>query len=161
MLYSLCCHVIEGPSTSQTPKHLRFSTHYHTLNTFLITFNLQSYLHFTGMIDALVPLLFEMLTEKLRDCHDYLGSLQENLPVELFASTLKKPPSYLLRAAGCFHVYTEQLECLTQFGDLKPEVFQSFKEVGNIFLLLRDISEVCEMNDLCQVTRFAPLVNIM
>ena len=75
------------------------------------------------------------LSDKLHDAHDYMGALRAGIPHF-------RPPPFSLHVAGCVEYYEEKLSPLLEFEDLKPELFQVFREIGNTLLLLRDISDV-------------------
>lgn len=73
------------------------------------------------------------MTEKLQDAHDYVGVLREGIP--LFDS-----PPHSNHTEDCCKYYELKLTHLLEFEDLKPEIFQIFREIGNIILLMQDVS---------------------
>jgi cytoplasmic FMR1 interacting protein len=81
----------------------------------------------------IVEKCLDVLTEKLQDAHDYIGVLREGIP--LFDVPLQ---SY--HTEECCQYYESNLKHLLEFEDLKPEIFQIFREIGNIVVLLQDLS---------------------
>jgi cytoplasmic FMR1 interacting protein len=81
----------------------------------------------------IVEKCLDLLTEKLQDAHDYIGVLREGIP-------LFDLPPQSNHTEDCCKYYESELKHLLEFEDLKPEIFQSFREMGNIVLLLQDFS---------------------
>ena len=52
--------------------------------------------------------------------------------------------------AGCYGVFDALLKPILAYVDLKPEVFQTFKEIGNAICLIRDISDSLDWIELHQ-----------
>eukprot|EP00596_Hydrurales_sp_CCMP1899_P005841 CAMPEP_0119053728 /NCGR_PEP_ID=MMETSP1177-20130426/74616_1 /TAXON_ID=2985 /ORGANISM="Ochromonas sp, Strain CCMP1899" /LENGTH=224 /DNA_ID=CAMNT_0007033763 /DNA_START=755 /DNA_END=1426 /DNA_ORIENTATION=- len=81
----------------------------------------------------IVKKCLDVLTEKLQDAHDYIGVLREGIPL------FDLPPESD-HTEDCCKYYESKLKHLLEFEDLKPEIFQIFREMGNIVLLLQDFS---------------------
>jgi hypothetical protein len=81
----------------------------------------------------IVEKCLDVLTEKLQDAHDYIGVLREGIP-------LFDLPPQSDHTEDCCKYYESKLKHLLEFEDLKPEIFQIFREMGNIVLLLQDFS---------------------
>jgi hypothetical protein len=48
-----------------------------------------------------------------------------------------KLPKFLLRTEGCYTYLANALKPLLEYEDLKPQVYQNFREAGNTFALLK------------------------
>lgn len=46
-----------------------------------------------------------------------------------------KLPKYMFRTGGCYSFFEAKLKPFLQYDDLKPEVFQIFREIGEHWLL--------------------------
>ena len=75
-----------------------------------------------------------ILTEKLADAHERIGILRRSM-------TPCKPPPSVYNVASCVAQYEADLEPLLKITNLKENLFQAFSEIGNIVLLLKDISD--------------------
>jgi cytoplasmic FMR1 interacting protein len=88
-----------------------------------------------------VFLIFETclnaLTSKLQDAHDYIAVLRDSIP------DCKLPP-FTQHVGRCVEYFDDSLRHLLDFDDLKSELFQLLREIGNTVLLLKDLSDsVC------------------
>lgn len=92
-----------------------------------------------------VPLLVNNLlantAEKLEISKAYLDAITEGLPP-------CKLPKSMYGLAGVYGVFDALLKPILAYQDLKPEVFQAFKEIGNTLLFVRDLSDVLDRQDL-------------
>ena len=104
--------------------------------------------HLMAVIDCLgkaaLPLLVEEclnnLEERLVDVGAYLTAMKEGLPP-------CKLPKYMFRTGGCYGFFEGKLKPFLSYEDLKPEVFQNFREVGNTLFFLRDLSDLIDLID--------------
>jgi hypothetical protein len=48
------------------------------------------------------------------------------------------------------------LKPLLEYEDLKPEVFQLFREMGNIVLFMKDLSDLSDINDILHLIQAGP-----
>ena len=75
--------------------------------------------------------------EKLLDIHAYVEALQDGVqPCKL--------PQFLYKLGGCYGCIEKILTPILEYEDLKPEVFQSFREIGNTICFVQCLSEVIE-----------------
>jgi cytoplasmic FMR1 interacting protein len=97
-----------------------------------------------------------LIQERLRKLALYVTALLDHLPV---AHQLEKDLSE--------HTTKEYHRLLTTFGelldfdDLKPEVFQSFREIGNAVMFLRNLSEVLEIRGQSEFMNLSPLLGLV
>ncbi|KAJ1446360.1 cytoplasmic fragile-X interacting family-domain-containing protein [Pelagophyceae sp. CCMP2097] len=100
-----------------------------------------------------VPLLVHNLLTNLGDrlgvSKAYLDAISNGLPP-------CKLPKAMYGLAGCYGVFDALLKPILAYGDLKPEVFQAFKEVGNTLLFVRDLSDALEDADVGKRAHAAP-----
>lgn len=57
----------------------------------------------------------------------YVDGIKEGLPPI-------KLPKFLFRTGGCYSFFEAKLKPFLQYDDLKPEVFQIFREIGKQIL---------------------------
>ena len=77
------------------------------------------------------------LTSKLQDAHDYIVVLRDSIP------DCRLPP-FTQHVGRCVEYFDDSLRHLLEFDDLKSELFQLLREIGNTVLLLKDLSDsVC------------------
>lgn len=48
---------------------------------------------------------------------------------------------------GCYGFFEGRLRPILEYDDLKPEVFQNMREIGNMMAFLKDLSDVMEVED--------------
>lgn len=102
-------------------------------------------------VSALIIECLGFVTVKLKDIIDYVDALNEGVtPVKL--------PKYLFKAAGCYGYFEAKFKSILEYDDLKPEVFESFREVGNTLAFLRDLSDVVELYDQSRFISLSPFV---
>lgn len=75
----------------------------------------------------------KILTEKMIDTHERIGILRKNM-------SPYKPPSATQNVASCVSYFEADLQPILKIANLKENLFQAFSEVGNMVLLLKDIS---------------------
>lgn len=94
-----------------------------------------------------IPLLINNLLANLRDRLElskaYLDAITEGLPP-------CKLPKAMYGLAGCYGVFDALLKPILAYVDLKPEVFQAFKEVGNAICFIKIVSDVLSWSVLQQ-----------
>ena len=114
--------------------------------------------HLEALVEALgtmdLPLLLTQLQKhletKIIDSKAYVDGIKEGLPPI-------KLPSYTFRAGGCYGFFELKLKPFLEYDDLKPEVFQIFREIGNMVAFFRDLSDVIDVNNATQYVATAPL----
>eukprot|EP00629_Pelagomonadales_sp_RCC1024_P017002 CAMPEP_0119275140 /NCGR_PEP_ID=MMETSP1329-20130426/13283_1 /TAXON_ID=114041 /ORGANISM="Genus nov. species nov., Strain RCC1024" /LENGTH=1260 /DNA_ID=CAMNT_0007275501 /DNA_START=313 /DNA_END=4095 /DNA_ORIENTATION=+ len=105
--------------------------------------------HIRALVDILgtlgVPLLINNLLTNLRERLEmskaYLDAITEGLPP-------CKLPKAMYGLAGCYGVFDALLKPILAYVDLKPEVFQAFKEVGNAICFIQIASGVLDQVEL-------------
>jgi cytoplasmic FMR1 interacting protein len=95
----------------------------------------------TTGIPLIVNNLLTNLRERLEISKAYLDAITEGLPP-------CKLPKAMYGLAGCYGVFDALLKPILAYVDLKPEVFQAFKEVGNTLCFIRDMSDDLDQSDL-------------
>ena len=93
------------------------------------------------------------LEERLIDVDSYLKAMKEGLPPV-------KLPKYMFKTGGCYGIFEGLLKQFIGYDDLKPEVFQNFREVGNTLLFLRDLSDLIDLEDSHAFVGASPFVGI-
>lgn len=58
------------------------------------------------------------------------------------------------------HTTTGKLRAILDYDDLKPEVFQNFREIGNSIALLSDLSDILELHDQFDFVLIAPFLGV-
>ena len=97
----------------------------------------------TSGVPLLVNNLLTNLQERLEISKAYLDAITKGLPP-------CKLPKAMYGLAGCYGVFDALLKPILAYVDLKPEVFQAFKEVGNALFFIRDMSDVLDCIDLAR-----------
>lgn len=90
----------------------------------------------TMILDQIVKNLYD----KILDINEYLNALKDSIPP-------CKPPQAIFKSIGAYGYYEGKLKSLLEFDDLKPEVFQIFREIGNTIAFLKDLSNALELQD--------------
>lgn len=118
----------------------------------------------TMVIDQCLMNLFE----KLGDVGEYMDALKSGIPP-------CKPPSFQFMAIGGYGYYEGKLKALLAYDDLKPEVFQNFREIGNTIgsnqfirayyhhvsvAFLKDLSQLMDISDQFSFMTIAPLLGV-
>lgn len=96
----------------------------------------------TGL-PLLINNLLTNLRERLEISKAYLDAITEGLPP-------CKLPKAMYGLAGCYGVFDALLKPILAYVDLKPEVFQAFKEVGNAICFIQNTSNVLDWRELQQ-----------
>jgi cytoplasmic FMR1 interacting protein len=100
-------------------------------------------------LSALIVECLGYLTVKIKDIADYVDALREGIaPTKL--------PKYLFRAGGCYGFFEGKLRSILEYDDLKPEIFQAFREAGNTIAFLRDLSDLVDVSDQTRFINLAP-----
>jgi cytoplasmic FMR1 interacting protein len=89
------------------------------------------------ILDQLIKNLFD----KILDINEYLDALKDGVPP-------CKPPQALFRCIGAYGYYEGKLRSLLAYDDLKPEVFQNFREIGNTIVFFQEVSNLLERTHL-------------
>jgi len=58
------------------------------------------------------------------------------------------------------HYPTGKLRAILDYDDLKPEVFQNFREIGNSIAFLTDLSDILEIHDQFDFVLIAPFLGV-
>lgn len=104
-------------------------------------------------ISALIIECLGFVTVKIKDIVDYVDALNEGVtPVKL--------PKFLFKSAGCYGYFESKFKSILEYDDLKPEVFESFREVGNTLSFLRDLSDAMELYDQSRFISLSPFIGI-
>ena len=75
-------------------------------------------------VPSLVQNLLNKVREKLQLLKLYMDAITEGLPPS-------KLPKLVYGLVGCYGLFEVRLKPILEYDDLKPEVFQAFREVGN------------------------------
>lgn len=91
------------------------------------------------------------LADKLRNVSEYLDALKEGVPPCKF-------PPYLFKVTGSYGFYEGKLKALLAYDDLKPEVFQDIREIGNTIAFLKLLSDAIVLSEQFDFINLAPFV---
>mmetsp|Transcript_13642 Transcript_13642/g.32308 ORF Transcript_13642/g.32308 Transcript_13642/m.32308 type:complete len:482 (+) Transcript_13642:200-1645(+) len=117
--------------------------------------------HVKAMVDLLghtdLPLLLAQLRkhleEKITDSKAYVDGIKEGLePMKL--------PKFMYRTGGCYLFFAGKLRHFLKYQDLKPEVFQIFREIGNAVFFFKLTSDVLDEAAAHAHALTAPLFNL-
>ncbi|OQR79720.1 cytoplasmic FMR1-interacting protein-like [Tropilaelaps mercedesae] len=70
-------------------------------------------------------------------------------------------PRYDYGSPGILGYYQAQLNDIVQFPDVKMDMFQSFREVGNALLLCMLVEQLLSQEEVCDLQHAAPFQNIL
>jgi hypothetical protein len=109
-----------------------------------------------GLIDiaALIDSIVKNIFELFGDIAEYLAALKAGIPP-------CKLPQFMFQSIGAYGFFEGKLKALLAYDDLKPEVFQNFRELGNSLLFLRDLSEAIQVSDQFDFNLLAPLLGLL
>ena len=104
-----------------------------------------------------IPVLIEEcmanLEDKLQDLQAYVEALRDGiLPCKL--------PQYQYRSTGCYGYFEGILRPILEYDDLKSEVFQNFREIGNTLCFMQCLSDVIESRKCFGFINLAPLFGL-
>lgn len=117
-----------------------FEAHGKTTRGFFGRVHIEAVLALAGCVPTRpgVFLIFETclnaLTVKLQDAHDYIAVLRDSIP------ECRLPP-FTQHVGRCVEYFDDSLRHLLDFDDLKSELFQILREIGNTVLFLKDLSD--------------------
>jgi len=106
----------------------------------------------TLAVPLLVNNLLTNLADRLEIAKAYLDAITEGLPP-------CKLPKYMYGLAGVYGVFDALLKPILRYADLKPEVFQALKEIGNTLVFIRDLSDVLNRDDLERLIHAVPYID--
>ena len=106
-------------------------------------------------IPRLVDECMQVLVDKLQDLTAYIQALSNHLPA------CNLPFSCNANAEHAYDYFHTCLSPLLEFDDLKPEVFQSLRYIGNALAFFKDLSAVLEMHDQVEFLSVAPLLGLV
>lgn len=117
--------------------------------------------HMMAYIDVIgiesISVLMEAVVGHLSECISktriYISILKDKLPPINF-------PKFEYHAAGCYVYFEDRLSVLLDFDDLKPEIFQIFREIGNAIAFSKDLSEALDVYDQQLYLNAAPFLGI-
>lgn len=104
-------------------------------------------------VALIIDTCLKSLANKLGEIKAYMEALREGIPPG-------KHPQYMFRAGGCYGYFEGQLKGLLEYEDLKPEVFQGFREIGNILAFLLCFSETIDVMEQFRFISVAPVVGL-
>jgi cytoplasmic FMR1 interacting protein len=93
------------------------------------------------------------LSEKLVELKGYIAALHGGIPPLSY-------PKYSFQSVGSFGYFEGKLKSILEYDDLKPEVYQGFREVGNTIAFLRDLSDFMDVRDGFEFINLAPFLGI-
>ena len=102
----------------------------------------------------LVDQVMKNLFDKIVDVSEYLEALKDGVPP-------CAPPKAMFTAyqtVSGYGYYEGKLRSILDYDDLKPEVFQNFREIGNSLAFLTDLSDVMEVSDQFNFLMVAPFL---
>jgi hypothetical protein len=114
--------------------------------------SLVGYSHMQRLVDAIM----QMISERLQKLSLYVSALLDHLPVE---HNVDKDLSE--HATKEYRRLFSTFEDLLDFDDLKPEVFQSFREIGNAVVFIRNLSEALETAAQSEFINLSPLLGLV
>jgi len=119
--------------------------------------HLETLLNIIGYAELprLVDECLQILTDKLQDLTAYVVALGDHV------NACHLPSSCNKNAEHAYAYFQTKLTSLLEFDDLKPEVFQNFRYIGNAIAFFRDISIVLEVHDQFEFLAVAPLLGVV
>lgn len=117
--------------------------------------HIQAFLALCGQGDAalLVKALAKNAALLLGDIRDYKEVLDDKLPETSL-------PKFQFLAGGCYLYFDDLLSPLLDFADLKSELYQSFRELGNTVALVQGLSDCLQVQDELLFLHTAPLLGL-
>ncbi len=117
--------------------------------------HMMAYIDIIGMesISVLMEAVIGHLSECIGKTSVYINILKDKLPPINF-------PKFEYHAAGCYVYFEDRLGVLLDFDDLKPEIFQIFREIGNAIAFSKDLSEALDVYDQQLYLNTAPFLGI-
>lgn len=156
--------ILRNVEYDKPPKHLDSNLMYGSVcvkafeNISRLTKKYFGQAHFSALCDIYHSCDFPLLLEAL------LGNLMAKLQnIQAYVDALSNGISpcrltkYILRTGGTYLGFEGLLRSILEYEDLKPEVFQTFREIGNLLLFLRDLSDVIDFNDGIDFNVLGPL----
>lgn len=115
--------------------------------------HLQHMVHLLGSsLPHIVKELVDFLEERLLLIKIYTAALQPGIPP-------CKLPKFVFQLGGCYTYFKEYLKPLLNHEDLKPVVFQTFREFGNTVALLQDLSDLIDIQEITRMIQLAPFTS--
>jgi cytoplasmic FMR1 interacting protein len=108
--------------------------HYEVLVNLLV--NKSILINLNMILDQLLKNLFD----KIVDISEYLEALKDGIPP-------CKPPQPIFRSVGAYGYFEGKLRAILSYDDLKPEVFQTFREIGNTIAFFKELSQAMEIKN--------------
>lgn len=120
--------------------------------------HMEEFLTVSGSLNVprLVDEICSFITERFQKLSLYVRALLKHLPVVPSTDSSRKG-----QTTESYHHIEVVFRELLEFDDIKPEVFQSFREIGNALLFLRDLSEVLEVHDQVEFINLSPLLGLV
>lgn len=94
------------------------------------------------ILPMIVDQLLKFVCDKLIDISEYLEALAAAIDLDM-----RVPGHARMTSQEFFGYFQRKLLPLLSFDDLKPEVFQNFREVGNALALFKDLSSLLQLKD--------------
>ena len=117
--------------------------------------------HMEAMLSVLNPSDLPMLVEecmsnmeeKLQDVSAYVEALRDGiLPCKL--------PKFFYKSGGCYGYFEGILRPILEYEDLKTEVFQNFREIGNTICFMQCLSDVIDTKSCLGFINMAPFFGL-
>jgi len=117
--------------------------------------------HMEAMLSVLNPSDLPMLVEecmmnmeeKLQDVQAYVEALRDGiLPCKL--------PKFFYKSGGCYGYFEGILRPILEYEDLKSEVFQNFREIGNTICFMQCLSDVIDTKNCLGFINTAPFFGL-
>jgi cytoplasmic FMR1 interacting protein len=106
-------------------------------------------------LPRIVDECLQIIADKLQDLTAYVIALGSHVPACHLPHSCAKNPEH------AYHYFHSRLVHILDFDDLKPEVFQTFRYVGNALGFFRDLSSVLEIFDQFEFSAVAPLMGLV
>ncbi|XP_070552583.1 cytoplasmic FMR1-interacting protein 2-like isoform X2 [Ptychodera flava] len=120
--------------------------------------------HFQAMVNLLGYQGIAVVTEELLKIVKSLlqGTILQYVKtlMEVMPKTCKLP-KYEYGSPGVLGYYHAHLEPIIQYAELKTDVFQSFREVGNAVLFCLLVEQALAQEEVCDLLHAAPFQNII
>ena len=105
-------------------------------------------------LSMLIDQCMKNMFDKILDVSEYLAALKDGIPP-------CAPPKAMFAAfqtVGGYGYYEGKLRSILDYDDLKPEVFQNFREIGNSLAFLSDLSDSLQVSDQFNFLMLAPFL---
>lgn len=120
--------------------------------------------HFSCIVHLLsyqgIAVVIEELLKIIKSL--FKGTIQQYVKVLMDGMPSKCGlPRFEYGSAGVLEFYNANLESIMQYRDLKTEVFQAFREVGNIIIFCLQVEELMTQDEIADLLHAAPFQGII